>query len=270
MRFWTTSLLLLSIGCVTGTEPESPGTMPTHSDSEGTDESEPTDDPLPMSFVPNADIPPDPDACDPMVPECDAGEKCSMIRDEYTSEFVGRCVPIADETVATGEPCVPFDEPGHDNCEAGSVCWDIMNGEGVCLGFCQGSADTPICGEDFMCNWGKSLPAGLCTPLCDPLSTAECPETCGCYFNNNNFFCLPRTSNIATGQPCGFVNDCAPLNFCVTAEVVPDCQGSACCAAWCDLGVGACGPETACVPFFEEGQELPGFEHVGICIIPGA
>jgi hypothetical protein len=266
MRIWTTSLLLLSIGCAT----DPPATMPVSSESEGTDP--PDDEPLTTGvFVPDdEDIPPDPNACDPMHPECDPGEKCTLIRDEQTSDFVGHCVPIADETVAIGERCVPFEEPGHDNCEAGSVCWDIMNGEGTCLGFCQGTADNPICEENFVCNWGKSAEAGLCTPVCDPLSTSDCPETCGCYWANFDFLCRPRTSDFETGQPCDFINDCAPLNFCAPTEVIPNCQHSSCCAAFCDLTVGACGPDTECVPFFEEGTAPPRYEHVGACLIPDA
>jgi hypothetical protein len=263
--------------CAIGPEPEAeaepePGSSDSGDASVASDDSADDDDGdgdnLTTGFVPDYDIPPDPDACDPMHPECDPGEKCSLVRPENDSDFIGRCVPIADETVVIGERCVSLGEPGHDNCEDGSVCWDIMNGEGTCLGFCQGSADDPMCEDSYVCNWGKSWVAGLCTPICDPLSTADCPETCGCYWSNSDFFCLPRTSDIATGEPCGFINDCAPLNLCATAEVVPDCAGSACCAAYCDLAVPSCGPDTSGLPFFEEGTAPPLYEDIGICIIP--
>lgn len=281
MRIWPTSLLLLlTPACVTGPKLEagpSDETSAAEASESGDDSSSPSpddgdadDEGLSSGFVPNDDIPPDPDACDPMIgPDCDPGEKCSLVRPEQNSDFVGRCVPIAEETVTLGERCVPLgEEPGHDNCEDGTVCWDIMNGEGTCLGFCEGSADNPSCEDGYVCNWGKSWVAGLCTPVCDPLSTSDCPETCGCYWASIDFLCLPRTSNIATGEPCGFINDCAPLNICADAEVVPNCEGSACCAAYCDLAVGSCGPDTSCVAFFEDGTAPPLYENVGICVVP--
>jgi hypothetical protein len=87
---------------------------------------------------------------------------------------------------------------------------------------------------------------------------------------NSDFFCLPRTSDLATGEPCGFVNDCAPLNMCATAEVLPSCEGSSCCAAFCDVNLPACADGTECAAFFEDGTAPPRYEHVGVCIMPGA
>lgn len=276
MRVWPTLLILIATDCAISTQPdpasEAGADSSSSADSDGTiDDDDDTPEPNghPAVFVPGSDIGPNPDACDPMHPECEQGEKCTLVRDQ-DSDLVGRCVPIADETVGIGDRCVVFDQPGHDDCEAGSVCWDVMNGEGTCLEFCGGSGDNPICDDGYHCNWGKSADAGLCTPLCDPLSTGDCPQTCACYWANSNFFCLPRSSNIATGEPCGFINDCAPLNICVSAEAVPDCAGSACCAAFCDLGVAGCGPGTACVAFFEDGMAPPGYEHIGVCIDPEA
>lgn len=275
INVWITWLAVLAAGCVVegslddgavGTD-ESGST----SDAPPEDPDAPNGDEAGNGFIPEDDDEPDPKACDPMNPVCELGDKCTLVRDADTSEFVGRCVPIAEQTVALGERCVPLEQPGHDNCEAGSVCWDIMNGEGTCLEFCQGSVDTPICEEGFVCNWGKSFDAGLCTPVCDPLLTTDCPETCGCYWSGGNFFCLPRSSDIATGEPCGFVNDCAPTNMCVTGEAMPDCQGSSCCAAFCDISQpDTCGSGTACTAFFEQGMAIPGYEDTGICVLPGA
>jgi len=271
MRFSPTFLLLpLVAACSLAPEPEPAAEPETESSAAGDSEDDfgeaPPDD---SGFVPKHDVPPDTNRCDPMHPDCEAGEKCTLVREPNDTDFIGRCVAIAEQTVAIGERCVPLDEPGHDNCEAGSVCWDIMNGEGTCLGFCQGSEDNPKCEEGSVCNWGKSSDAGLCTPICDPLSTEECPETCGCYWANIDFFCLPRTSNIPTGEPCGFINDCAPVNLCVTAEALPECADQSCCAAFCDLGVGTCDAAgTSCVPFFRDGEAPPNYVHVGICIDP--
>ena len=62
--------------------------------------------------------------------------------------------------------------------------------------------------------------------------------------------------------------------MCLTAEVIPNCNGSACCGAFCDtnLGDGPCEaatPGTVCADFFEDGSAPPGYEHVGVCILPG-
>ncbi|MFO7565638.1 MAG: hypothetical protein R6X02_23550 [Enhygromyxa sp.] len=265
MRIWITVSLLLT-GCVLVQLDDPPESRPETEDP-GDEPEEPDEDSV--IFVPLPDIPPHPDACDPLHPECEAGSKCTLVRG-LDVEWNGRCVPLADETVAVGERCVAFEEPGHDNCEAGSICWDFMAGEGTCLSFCEGFGNGPDCGEGYVCNRNKSFDAGLCTPVCDPLSTSDCPETCACYWMNDNFFCLPWTSNFATGEPCGFINDCAPLNLCVSAELLPACEGGSCCAAYCDLDEGACDPGTSCVAFFEEGSAPPGYEHVGVCVSPDA
>lgn len=225
-------------------------------------------------FVPQDEGPlPDFDYCDPLNPVCDEGEKCNIFR--YDSEFMAACVPIAAETVGRGESCTLVEdvEPGVDTCESGTVCWDVMDGRGTCLSFCDINDDDAHegCGEDFICNWGKSFPgdAGLCTPTCGPLDEASCPATCGCFWEGSAFLCLPLGSNLQPGEVCGFTNDCAMGSFCAYAEVTPDCEGSSCCAAFCDLSNPQCDDEqTACLPFFEEGQAPSEYAELGICILP--
>jgi hypothetical protein len=59
--------------------------------------------------------------------------------------------------------------------------------------------------------------------------------------------------------------------MCATAEVMPDCAGSSCCAAFCDLSAPTCGLEgTECSAFFNAGEPPPGYENLGICIVPEA
>jgi hypothetical protein len=106
---------------------------------------------------------------------------------------------------------------------------------------------------------------------CDPL-VQDCGFNKGCYFANTYFDCVPAGS-LGTGEPCGFVNDCAPGHLCADATALPNCADVGCCTQYCNLLDGDAGclaqPGTACVPFFEDGTVPEGFEHVGVCIIPG-
>jgi hypothetical protein len=77
------------------------------------------------------------------------------------------------------------------------------------------------------------------------------------------------TQDIPTGEPCGFINDCAEGNMCVSAQSLPNCNGPNCCAAFCDLdcGMGVCPqPGTECVPFFDMGLAPLGSADVGVCL----
>ncbi len=246
------------------------------SSSEADDGPPPTTPDEDDTFIPSYDVPPDEDACDVLgSDECGPGRKCSIV---YDLDFRPGCVDLADETVPVGSAC-QLGEGGYeagagDNCGPNAVCWDVMpDGFGTCLEFCGGSdaawetADED-CGAGYVCNFWKDLGlSGLCTPICKPLED-DCPATCGCFFTNVNFFCVPLTENIPTGEPCSFINDCARDHICVGEDVMPDCNGSSCCAAFCELGSSCEQAGTECVPFFEAGTAPAGLEDVGVCILP--
>ena len=116
----------------------------------------------------------------------------------------------------------------------------------------------------------------ICVPLCCPLEQ-DCPEGQACYPINDEFFCAPDASGDlgAFGDPCEFINVCDPGMLCLDASVAPPglpCEGSAgCCTAFCVLGSSWCSeldPAMDCVPWFEEDQAPPGFEHTGVCVVP--
>jgi hypothetical protein len=69
----------------------------------------------------------------------------------------------------------------------------------------------------------------------------------------------------STAIECG-----AGGNVCVNPDVLPTCDGSACCTPFCNLDLGgdpcAAIPGTVCVQFFEIPP--PQYEHVGVCILP--
>lgn len=223
-------------------------------------------------FVPPVDLPAD--ACDPWTQDCPPGQKCVP----YSSDRGGtwnanKCVDVLGDA-GPGEPCEWSGiEEALDSCDATSMCWDVMVVDGasvgVCRAFCQGNPEDPWCAPGHRCLIPSEGAINLCIPTCDPL-IQDCGEGLGCYWYGDDFSCIFTTGQLETGEPCGFLNDCTPGNFCATGEVVPGCEGSACCAAFCDLEAPACAhPGTSCVPFFEEGAEPPNYAHVGVCIDPG-
>jgi hypothetical protein len=172
-----------------------------------------------------------------------------------------------------GEPCISGGlMEATDDCDGTSFCWDVNNeGVGICRAFCTGSADDPQCPPGSQCSVSSEATILLCIPDCDPI-LQDCGPGLACYWTNNNgFYCIFTMQDIPVGQPCEFINDCEIGLGCLTAEILPACEGSACCSPFCalELGDGPCDaafPGTACVPFFEEPP--PGYEHIGICILP--
>lgn len=139
---------------------------------------------------------------------------------------------------------------------------------GTCTGFCTGTADDPICDPGSSCIIINDGSVTLCLADCDPL-LQDCGPGLGCFWALSAFTCVFTAADIPTGEPCGYVNDCAPGNYCADAATLPDCNGSACCAPFCDLGDPICPLlGTECVPFFEVDMAPPGYEAVGICLLP--
>jgi hypothetical protein len=185
------------------------------------------------------------------------------------------CVPVNGDQ-APGEPCIYTGrDAGTDDCDATSLCWNVIEIEGElvgeCLPFCMGSPDGPICPADSQCPISGDGTINVCLTTCDPIAQG-CRDGLGCYWASSEFLCVVSLDDIPSGEPCGFINDCAPGLGCFTAEVLPDCDGSACCSPFCDLELGdqhcASLPGTSCSSFFEQGTAPPGYEHVGVCILP--
>ena len=273
------------IGCAT----EAPGVkpdLPASSNTEDSDGEEDTEEEVDTdssadeeSDTESVFVPPPPDSavaiCDPWAQDCPDGQKCVP----YSSTGSGvwdanHCVDImGDDQV--GDTCsYQGIASGEDSCGADSHCWDVMDVDGqlqgVCTPFCTGTVDNPICGPDTSCLIANEGAITLCIATCDPL-LQECSEGLACFWANNDFNCIFTTDESPEGQPCGYINDCAPGNFCAAAEVLPACDDAACCAAFCDLSDPQCAVQgTECAPFFEEGVAAPGYEDVGVCIMPGS
>jgi hypothetical protein len=209
-------------------------------------------------------------ACDPFLQDCPEGEKCVPYASSGGTWDAFKCVPVLGDG-ALGETCT-YDGAviATDDCDATSHCWNV-DGEGVgtCHAFCMGSPSNAVCPTDFHCLLsGTGIPS-LCSRNCDPL-TQDCNPGLACFWANGNFTCFLSTQNILTGEPCGYINDCAPGNICLSAEALPACEGSTCCGSYCNINLGdaQCDavPGTVCVPFFGEGEARPGYEHVGLCV----
>jgi hypothetical protein len=224
-------------------------------------------------FVEEGDLPPG--ACDSFAQDCPEGEKCVPYASSGGNWDALKCVPVMGDQ-PPGEPCVYGGiVDATDDCDATSTCWDVQLVDdelvGTCYSFCTGAPDAPECPPLSACTISGSGVINICIPTCDPIGQ-DCGPGLACYWRGG-FYCIFTSMNIPTGEPCGYINDCAPGNMCTSAEHTPDCEGSACCTAFCDVNLGdaQCDavPGTVCVPFFEEGEAIPGYEHVGVCIVPG-
>jgi hypothetical protein len=214
--------------------------------------------------------------CDPFLQDCPHGEKCVPYASSGETWDDVKCVPVLGDQ-ATGEPCV-FGGivEATDDCDATSFCWPEteVDGEmvGTCLDFCGGSLDTPECPEGSECLISSDPVVTLCFPMCDPVAQ-DCADGLGCYWSGTAFNCIwtANPPGVAPGQPCEFVNECEPGSVCADAAVMPNCEGTGCCASFCDLDLGdaqcAGVPDTLCVPFWEQDMAPAGFEHVGICVV---
>ncbi len=211
--------------------------------------------------------------CDPFLQDCPEGEKCVPYGSTGGNWDANKCVPVMGDG-APGDQCTYGGVvEATDDCDATSHCWDVMDVDGMAVGtctqFCTGSADAPDCPPGTSCLIANDGSINMCITNCDPL-LQDCGAGLACFWANGNFNCIFTTQDIPLGEPCGFINDCAAGTACLTAEVMPNCNGSACCGSFCDLSDPVCPQDgTECSAFFEEGMAPPGYENVGVCIIPG-
>lgn len=228
----------------------------------------------------------DTDGDDPFAPECDVWsqdcpneEKCMpWAYDNGGSWNSTRCTPLDDSPAQVGDECAVEGggTSGVDNCEIGAMCWnsDPETGLGTCIAMCTGDESAPICDDPgTTCSITNDGVLILCLPQCDPL-LQDCSDGEACYPVNDHFACAPDASGEdgAAGDPCEFINACAPGNMCLGAAAWPGCTGSAgCCTPVCDLeavGEECPGEGQMCEAWYEEGAAPPGTEAVGVCALP--
>jgi hypothetical protein len=228
-----------------------------------------------LTFVPDpgGDVP-SVSECDPFAQDCPEGEKCVPYGSTGGNWDANKCVPVTGSG-SPGDPCISGGTvEGTDDCDANSHCWDVMDVDGqpigVCTEFCTGSPDDPICAPGTSCLIANEGSITLCILTCDPL-LQDCGAGLACFWANTGFNCIFTAGDIPLGEACGFINDCVPGAVCLPADVVPDCAGASCCGSFCSIADPECpAAGTECSDFFEEGMAIPGYEDVGVCILPGA
>ena len=277
-------LVLLTAGCgiaegdlsqaaSADTTDPAPDPVPTPDPQDDGDEDE--DEASSLGFVPDDDVT-YASTCDPFAQDCEPGHKCVPYASTGGNWDANKCVEVLGEG-QIGEPCT-YDGAveATDSCDANSMCWNVAavgdENIGTCTSFCTGSPDDPLCPAGSSCSISCDGSLNVCLHNCDPLEQ-DCLGS-ACYWAHTGFECIFTTENLEEGEPCGYVNDCAPTLACVSAEVTPGCEGSSCCASFCNLGdpegSGCTLPGTECVPWFEEDAAPPEWEHIGICLVPGS
>lgn len=219
--------------------------------------------------------------CDVWNQDCPDGQKCMpWVNDGGNAWNATKCTPVDANPKEPGDECqVEGDgKSGIDDCAPSAMCWNVEDGTGTCLAFCEGSPDAPTCSDpDTACSITNDGVLILCLPLCDPLLQDCQGINEACYPVGDRFQCAPDRSDDTGvyGDPCESINSCDAGLFCTAATNVPGCTGAGCCSEYCDLsspdGDAQCSGSDmgqTCQSFFAEGEVPPGYEDVGGCGTP--
>lgn len=219
--------------------------------------------------------------CSQWLEDCPRGEKCMpWSMDGSATWNATKCVPIAKDPRAPGEPCSVVGSPhsGVDDCDLHAMCWDVdpETSMGRCVAMCIGSEGNPSCEDP--CEACSVLDAGLpnpCLAPCDPLAM-DCPDDLMCSPHNSSYWCVPDLSPQGTiGDECASPQDCEPGLFCAEAARVPGCAArDGCCTPVCDVdapdGCDGTIPGSSCMLWYPDGGTFDDcFPHrVGACLVP--
>ncbi|MEM7152318.1 MAG: hypothetical protein AAF799_05715 [Myxococcota bacterium] len=96
-----------------------------------------------------------------------------------------RCVPLIDDPLGTGEPCMAQIEAFVDPCELGAMCL-----YGTCTEYCTQNFPEPLScpGTDMVCSDHYEPGLALCLPPCDPVDD-PCPDDLECVESDDGFHC---------------------------------------------------------------------------------
>jgi hypothetical protein len=241
-------------------------------DTDTDDEPEPS--PISSGFISEPDGGIESYECSLYDQDCDSGEKCNVWANDGGSAWnATKCVAVDPDPDQVGETCQVEGSgvSGIDSCALGAFCWDVDPevGLGMCVSYCQGTAEAPTCANP------REYPAAgkefcICLERCDPLLN-DCPVGCGCYGIDRRFQCVPDASGPdagAFGDPCEFTNGCDPGLSCTNGEMM-ECDTSACCSLFCDLSQpDPCPDGHSCSTIYPDGGVPPGNEDIGICLLP--
>ncbi|MCA9661349.1 MAG: ribulose phosphate epimerase [Myxococcales bacterium] len=220
--------------------------------------------------------------CDIWLQDCPDNEKCMpWANDGGNAWNATKCSMLDPNAALVGDECDGGGVSGEDNCELGSMCYyvDSETNKGVCVPFCTGSQDNPMCGNlQDECSISNNGVLILCRKSCNPL-LQDCEGNAACLpaAGSDKFVCIVDASGEdgQPGDPCEFLNSCDPGLFCAGADFVPGCLASGCCTEFCDLQdvdpdsmCSLNGMGVTCEAYYEPGNEPPGLENVGACILP--
>lgn len=230
-----------------------------------------------QGFLGPTDTDADAIACDSYLQDCPDGEKCNPYADDGGSSWNALgCFPVVPSPDQPGEPCQVVDSgvSGFDTCDLGSMRWavDIETNTGTCVALCEGMTNAPTCSNpDTSCSISNNAALNLCLLSCDP-NGDDCPQGQTCYAVDNAFVCAPDAGPGlgAPGTSCDNITSCDPGAICVIAAAHgPGCDGLGCCTEVCELSDPMCeNPNQECQEWFEDGMVTPGFEDVGVCMVP--
>jgi hypothetical protein len=240
-------------------------------DDRRTDESEPAHGGFIVEPDGGASMP-----CDTYAQDCPRGQKCMpWANDGGPSWNDTTCRPVAPRPRGVGEPCTAEGGPtsGHDDCDIGLMCWgvDPDTNTGECIELCSCSSAQPICTTpDTFCSVGNNGVVPVCIAPCNPLDVGSCGAGRLCVPREEWFVCAPDGSGDegGAGEPCQFVNVCAPGHVCADAAGVPGCTDAVgCCTALCAVGDDApCLPGQGCTAWYARGTAPDGcLGTVGVC-----
>ena len=216
--------------------------------------------------------------CDPTLQDCAEGDKCTAYAKMKVDTWdANKCVPVTGDGVA-GDPCTVEGgiATGIDDCAKGYICLntDSEGKNGACVEFCQ--PDLKSCpntsGGGGLCNVANDGALPICLFTCDPL-VQDCPGQQACYGDPAGppFICFgpdPKDGG-QDGSTCEFTNACLAGLQCQDSATLEGCpaDSAGCCTPFCPLDGNECTGAEECVAFFAE--VVPGFENVGICVLPG-
>ena len=160
---------------------------------------------------------------------------------------------------------------GLDDCDVGFICMNTNEENiGTCIAFCTGEDED--CGNGEVCAIYNDGVLPICLQGCDPL-LQNCSEGQSCIDTpNQTFICFTDASGEAgaEGDPCPpehGENSCDPGMWCGAGS--SGCDDVNCCTPFCDTDADDCTSPNECVSFFGTPDAAPpGFETVGVCVLP--